>query len=229
MSTSDLWIAGVLLGVALGLQAGGCERSEPRAAQLAAPASVEATPQPGRREQVVLRVRDLGEIRIELLAQHAPATVENFKKLARAGFYDGTTFHRVVPGFMIQGGDPNSRDRDPRNDGRGGPGYFIPDEHNPIAHGPGVVSMANTGRPGSAGSQFFIVVGDAPHLDGNYTAFGLVVEGLDVAERVAAAPRDLYGRHGPVDRPLEDVVVESVRIEPPGSRIASAARAEEAS
>jgi cyclophilin family peptidyl-prolyl cis-trans isomerase len=228
MSRTDLWIATALLGVALGLQAGGCERTEPLETKIAAPRFVEPLPQPGQREQAVLEVRELGEIRIELLADRAPATVENFKKLARSGFYDGTTFHRIIPSFMIQGGDPNTRDRDPRDDGTGGPGYTIEGELSDTAHVPGVVSMAHSGSPDSAGSQFFIVVGNAGHLDGEYSAFGLVVEGMQVVREVARAPRDLYGRHGPVDRPLENVVIESVRIEPPGSRTAAAEPDDEA-
>jgi peptidyl-prolyl cis-trans isomerase B (cyclophilin B) len=221
MSKTDLWIAGALLGVALGLQAGGCDRAEPLETAIAAPRFVEPEPQPGQREQAVLILRDLGEIRLELLADRAPATVENFKKLASSGFYDGTTFHRIIPAFMIQGGDPNTRDRDPRNDGTGGPGYSIAGELNDTAHVPGVVSMAHSGQPDTAGSQFFIVVGNASHLDGEYSAFGLVVEGMEVVREIARTPRDLYGRHGPVDRPLEDVVIESVRIEPPGSQTAA--------
>ncbi len=129
---------------------------------------------------------------------------------------------------MIQGGDPNTRDRDPRNDGVGGPGYNIEDEHNQTAHIPGVVSMAHSGAPRTAGSQFFIVVDRSPHLDGEYTAFGLVVEGMEVVREIARTPRDLYGRHGPVDRPLEDVVVESIRIEPPTSLTAAPAAGDEA-
>lgn len=165
------------------------------------------------RDIAVFSVKDFGEMRVELYDHKAPKTVENFKKLAGEGFYDGTTFHRVIPGFMIQGGDPNTKDRDPRNDGRGGPGYTIPGEVNDTKHVRGVISMANRGRPDTAGSQFFIVVKDAPHLDDGYSAFGRVVEGMDVADRIVAVERDEYGRHGPRDRPLENVVVESIRIE----------------
>jgi cyclophilin family peptidyl-prolyl cis-trans isomerase len=172
------------------------------------------TSQPAERETAVLSIRDLGDIRIELLADTAPETVANFKKLAGEGFYDGTTFHRVVPGFMIQGGDPRTKDRDPRNDGKGGPGYTIPDEINEVAHVRGVVSMANKGRADTGGSQFFILVEDAPHLNRKHAAFGLVVAGLDLVDQIIAVPRDQYGRHGPKNRPIEDVVVEQVRIEP---------------
>ena len=222
MSRTDLWIATALLGVALGLQAGGCERTEPLQIEAAAPKFVEPEPQPGQREQAVLAMEGLGEIRIELLADRAPATVENFKKLARDGFYDGTTFHRIIPAFMIQGGDPNTKNRDPRDDGTGGPGYTIGGEVSDTAHVPGVVSMAHSGSPDTAGSQFFIVLGNAGHLDGEYSAFGLVVAGMDLVRQIGRTPRDLYGRHGPVDRPLENVVIESVTIEPPAALTAGA-------
>jgi len=179
-----------------------------------------AVPDPplGTLPVAVIHVRDKGEIRVELLAHKAPKTVENFITLAESGFYDGTTFHRVIPGFMIQGGDPNTRDRDPRNDGMGGPGYTIPDEFNDESHRRGVVSMANTGHPHTGGSQFFILVGDATHLDGHHTAFGRVVAGMQVADAIAAVERDQYGRWGPLDRPREDVVIESVTIERPRGR-----------
>jgi cyclophilin family peptidyl-prolyl cis-trans isomerase len=115
---------------------------------------------------------------------------------------------------MIQGGDPNTKDRDPRNDGRGGPGWTIPNEANEVSHLRGVVSMANKGRD-TGGSQFFVLVADAPQLDGRHTTFGRVAAGMDVVDRVAAVERDVYGRWGPRDRPLEDVVIESVAIERP--------------
>jgi peptidyl-prolyl cis-trans isomerase B (cyclophilin B) len=182
-----------------------------------APAPVPEPP-PGTLPVAVLHVRERGEIRIELLAHKAPKTVENFVKLAESGFYDGTTFHRVIPGFMIQGGDPNSRDRDPRNDGLGGPGYTIPDEPNDEPQHRGVVSMANTGAPHSGGSQFFILVADAPQLAGHYTAFGRVVAGMAVADAIVAVERDVYGRWGPLDRPRQDVVIEKVAIERPPRR-----------
>ena len=160
----------------------------------------------------VLRVRGFGEIRFRLLADKAPRTVENFKQLAAAHFYDGTTFHRVIPKFMIQGGDPNSKDADPTNDGYGTPGYFIPAEFNDRPHWPGTVSMGRQAARDTAGCQFFIMTtGSEPwrsQLDGQYTAFGEVVSGQDVVDRISEVP------HGPRDRPLENVVVESVRIEP---------------
>jgi cyclophilin family peptidyl-prolyl cis-trans isomerase len=165
------------------------------------------------RDVAVLEVSGFGAIRIELLGDLAPATVAQFERLAESGFYDGTTFHRVIPGFMIQGGDPKSRNRDPRDDGTGVADAMLPDEHSGVSHVRGIVSMANRGRPGTGSCQFFITVADVKRLDGGYTAFGRVVEGMDVVDRIVRVPRDEYGRHGPPDRPLENVVIASVRIE----------------
>jgi peptidyl-prolyl cis-trans isomerase B (cyclophilin B) len=191
----------------------GCGRSEAPPSPAAAPASIGPPPPGGPRPVAVISVKGFGEIRVELMPEIAPATVENFVKLAGEKFYDGTTFHRVIPGFMIQGGDPNTKNRDPRDDGMGGPGYTIEDERSSVSHTRGMVSMANTGKPKSGGSQFFIVVADSPHLDGGYSLFGQVVQGIEVVDRIAAVERDLYGRHGPADRPIQDVVIESIRIE----------------
>ena len=186
-----------------------CSREEPVAAPAAEPTEPPVHTQP----VAVLRVRDMGEIHIALRPDLAPETVANFEKLAGENFYEGITFHRVIPDFMIQTGDPLSKDRDPRNDGMGGPGYKIPDEKNGLHHRRGAVSMVNSG-PNTSGSQFFILVGDAPHLDGKHTIFGRVISGMEVADAIAAAPRDQYGRHGPPDRPMPDVVIESLTIEP---------------
>lgn len=213
-----------LLGLALTLGCGG-ERNEaelvPAPDPDAAPASALPEALPGSLPVATVRVLEFGEIRIELLAHVAPQTVANFEKLAGEGFYDGTSFHRVIPGFMIQGGDPNTRDRDPRNDGMGGPGYTIPDEFGGAPHVRGALSMANTGRPESGGSQFFLLVADAPHLDGKHSVFGRVVDGLDVVDRIVAIERDEYGRWGPPDRPRVDVVIESIRIEAPAATATS--------
>jgi peptidyl-prolyl cis-trans isomerase B (cyclophilin B) len=165
------------------------------------------------RDVAVLEVAGMGEIRVELLADVAPLTVAHFVGLAEEGFYDGTTFHRVVPGFMIQGGDPNTRDRDPRNDGQGGNQRTVKDERPAVSHVRGIVSLAHRGFPNSGATQFFIVVADARHLDGQYAAFGQVTAGMDVADRIVAVERDVYARHGPAERPLTDVVVTRVRIE----------------
>ena len=140
----------------------------------------------------------LGEIEITFLPDKAPGHVENFLKLAREGFYDGCTFHRVIPGFMIQGGDPNSRETDRSRHGTGGPGYQIAAEFNDTSHARGVLSMARSADPNSAGSQFFIVVSDSNFLDGQYTAFGTVVRGIEVADQIVNSERD--GNDNPLER-----------------------------
>lgn len=148
-----------------------------------------------------------GNIVIELLPDVAPKHVENFIKLSKDGFYDGTTFHRVIPGFMIQGGDPNSKDNDRSNDGMGGPGYTINAEFNEISHKRGILSMARSNDPNSAGSQFFIVVKDSTQLDRQYTVFGRVTEGMDVADKIVSVERD--GN----DNPLEKVEMKIKIVE----------------
>ncbi|MDY5006928.1 peptidylprolyl isomerase [Candidatus Allofournierella merdipullorum] len=154
---------------------------------------------------VRITMQDGGVIDLELDAQAAPITVENFLKLVNDGFYDGLTFHRIIPGFMIQGGCPEGT-------GMGGPGWHIKGEFarngvaNPIKHTRGVISMARAMDPNSAGSQFFIMHDDAPHLDGGYAAFGHVVAGMDVVDRIAEVATDYN------DRPLTPVVMESVRV-----------------
>jgi peptidyl-prolyl cis-trans isomerase B (cyclophilin B) len=141
-----------------------------------------------------------GEIEIEFLDDKAPGHVKNFVDLAKKGVYDGTTFHRVIPGFMIQGGDPKTKDAaTPRGmHGTGGPGYTIKAEFNDTSHKRGIVSMARSNDPNSAGSQFFICVSDATFLDRQYSAFGRVVRGMEVADKIVNAPRD--GRDNPNDR-----------------------------
>jgi peptidyl-prolyl cis-trans isomerase B (cyclophilin B) len=141
-----------------------------------------------------------GEIELEFLPEKAPGHVKNFLDLARKGFYNGTTFHRVIPGFMIQGGDPSTKDHQAPRDrhGTGGPGYTIKAEFNDTAHKRGVVSMARAQSPDSAGCQFFICVADSGFLDRQYTAFGRVMRGLEVADKIVNAPRDQ--RDNPKDR-----------------------------
>jgi peptidyl-prolyl cis-trans isomerase B (cyclophilin B) len=185
------------------------------------PAAPAATPDAGvlagPHDVAVLTLRGLGEIRIELLPEIAPKTVANFATLADSGFYDGTQFHRVIPGFMMQGGDPNTKEADAREFGRGGPGYTIEDEFNALSHRRGVVSMANSGTPNTGGSQFFILDTDTPRLDGRHTAFGRVVAGMDVVDAAMNVEIDTYGRYGPRDRPYpEPIVIESIRIEKAG-------------
>jgi peptidyl-prolyl cis-trans isomerase B (cyclophilin B) len=168
----------------------------------------------GPHPHAIIEIRDLGQIRIKLLPEIAPATVENFIKLAEEGFYDGLSFHRVIPGFMLQAGDPLSRGADPRLVGGGGPGYKIQDEFSQFPHTRGVLSMANKGRHNSAGSQFFIVHQDSPGLDGRFSAFGRVVEGIEVVDAIAEVEIDTYGRYGPIDRPHPvSVVIDAIRIE----------------
>ena len=147
-----------------------------------------------------------GVMKVELFPEVAPNTVNNFISLVEKGFYDGTIFHRVIPGFMIQGGDPEGT-------GMGGPGYGIQGEFssngfkNDLKHTTGVISMARSQRPDSAGSQFFIMVDDAPYLDGQYAAFGKVTEGIEVAQAIVSSPRDR------ADRPHEDQIMERVTVE----------------
>ena len=147
-----------------------------------------------------------GIIQVELYPQVAPNTVNNFIYLVKRGFYDGTIFHRVIPGFMIQGGDPEGT-------GMGGPGYGIKGEfaangfQNDLRHTTGVISMARSQRPNSAGSQFFIMVADAPHLDGQYASFGMVIEGQDVADRIVNVKRNWS------DKPKEPQVMKKVTVE----------------
>lgn len=158
--------------------------------------------EPGDRTRATIRVtckgEPWGEIVLRFYPDVAPNHVKNFLDLARQKFYDGTTFHRVIPGFMIQGGDPNSRSPDRSTHGLGGPGYRIKAEFNSRPHKRGVLSMARASDPDSAGSQFFICVADAHFLDWQYTVFGEVVSGIEVADRIAAVKRD--GRDNPLDR-----------------------------
>ena len=132
----------------------------------------------------------LGNIELKFFPDVAPNHVNNFIELARKGFYDGTTFHRVIPGFMIQGGDPNSKNPDRSKHGQGDPGYKIKAEFNDKPHKRGTLSMARAGHPDSAGSQFFICVADSPFLDKQYTVFGEVVSGMDLVDKIVNQPRD---------------------------------------
>ena len=148
-----------------------------------------------------------GNIELKFFPDVAPGHVNNFIELAKKGFYDGTTFHRVIPGFMIQGGDPNSKDHDKSKHGMGGPGYTIKAEFNEKPHKKGTLSMARAAHPDSAGSQFFICVVDAPFLDRQYTVFGEVVSGMDVADKIVNQSRDKS------DNPLERVEMKVKVIE----------------
>ncbi len=154
---------------------------------------------------VIIEMENGGQIKLELDEKAAPNTVKNFKHLVSKGFYDGLIFHRVIPGFMIQGGCPEGT-------GRGGPGYCIRGEFlgngvkNPITHKRGVISMARSMMPDSAGSQFFIMHQNSPHLDGQYAAFGAVTEGMEVVDQIAATPT------GAGDRPKEDMRIKRITL-----------------
>jgi cyclophilin family peptidyl-prolyl cis-trans isomerase len=157
------------------------------------------------KEAAVIDTR-FGRIVFEFFPEVAPKHCASFKKLANEGFYDGTTFHRVIPGFMIQGGDPNSKDADRSNDGMGNPGFTLPAEFNDKPHLRGTVSMARTSDPNSAGCQFFICVAPASYLDRQYTVFGQVIEGLEAVDKIVAVSRDEN------DNPLEPVHMQKVRV-----------------
>jgi len=151
---------------------------------------------------------------LEFWPDVAPKTVENFKTLAQKGFYDGTAFHRIVKGFMIQGGDPVTKDAGREDEwGTGGPGYKIKAEFNERPHQRGVISMARSQDPDSAGSQFFICLGDASFLDGNYTAFGRLIKGEEVLGNIGDTPVKA-GNSGEKSKPLARVGVESIKIMP---------------
>src|SRR6266404_2262930 len=158
-----------------------------------------------------------GDMVAEFWPDVAPKTVENFKKLSKQGFYDGTAFHRIMKGFMVQGGDPNTKDPAKEDSyGTGGPGYMIPAEFNDRSHQFGVLSMARSGDPNSAGSQFFICNGNASQLDHKYTAFGKVIKGDDVLKKISDMPVTM-GRSGENSKPTKRIEVQSVKIVPADS------------
>jgi peptidyl-prolyl cis-trans isomerase B (cyclophilin B) len=199
------------LGAVLALAAGCSQQSQP--SKDAAPKSNSSTETTASNtnEVAVLKTSE-GDLVIEFWPDVAPNHVANFKKLARQGFYDGTCFHRVIPGFMIQGGDPNTKDDSNKGSwGMGGPGYTIKAEFNSKHHARGVLSMARTSDPDSAGSQFFICHADAGQLDGQYTVFGQLVKGFDVLDKIATTPTESP------DRPLKRMNIESVKIVPADS------------
>jgi peptidyl-prolyl cis-trans isomerase B (cyclophilin B) len=170
----------------------------------------------GTNEVAVIKTT-VGEMVVQFWPDVAPKTVENFKKLARQGFYDGTAFHRIIKGFMIQGGDPNTKDPDKEDIyGQGDPGYKIKAEFNDKPHDRGVLSMARSRDPDSAGSQFFICLGRAPHLDRKYTAFGKVIKGEDVLARIGETPVGPNSAGEP-SKPKTRIGVESIKIVPSSS------------
>ena len=168
---------------------------------------------PAPAKEVAIIKTSYGDMTITFWPDVAPKTVENFKKLAREGFYDGTAFHRIIKGFMIQGGCPNTKKGAGGMPGTGDAGYKVKAEFNSKSHVRGVISMARSAHPDSAGSQFFICHGDAKFLDNQYTAFGNVVAGDDVLEKIASVPVK-SGGGGEKSTPIERIEVESVRIVP---------------
>jgi len=167
-------------------------------------------------EVAVIKTNE-GEMVVQFWTDAAPSTIENFKKLARSGFYDGTIFHRIVKGFMIQGGDPNSKDPAKENSyGQGDPGYKIKAEFNDHSHERGVISMARGPDPDSAGSQFFICLAPVRRLDGQYTTFGKLIKGADVLEKIGEIPVTRNSA-GETSKPTKRVVIESVKIVPADS------------
>jgi cyclophilin family peptidyl-prolyl cis-trans isomerase len=180
-----------------------------------APPAAKAAPEkgamdkPAGKKEVAVIKTSMGTIVFEFLPDVAPKMVENFKELAKTGFYNGTTFHRVINGFMIQGGDPNSKDNDPTNDGGGdGPRKMPAEFTNKYSHTRGIVSTARLGNDVNSGScQFFIVQKDSKFLDNQYTIFGRVLEGMDIVDQISMVPKDKN------DRPLKNVTMEKVSIE----------------
>src|SRR2546430_11146878 len=187
------------------------------AATFAAEEKKETLPMTTASNEVAIIKTSEGDMVVQFWTDAAPNTVDNFKKLARQGFYDGTIFHRIVKGFMIQGGDPNSKDPAKENSyGQGGPGYKIKAEFNNHSHERGVISMARGPAPDSAGSQFFICLAPAPRLDGQYTTFGKLIKGDHVLEKIGDTPvtRNSMGENS---KPTKRVVIESVKIVPADS------------
>jgi peptidyl-prolyl cis-trans isomerase B (cyclophilin B) len=167
-------------------------------------------------EVAVIRTSE-GDMVVRFWNDAAPNTIENFKKLARSGFYDGTIFHRVVKGFMIQGGDPNSKDPAKENKyGEGGPGYKIKAEFNNHSHERGVISMAREPNPDSAGSQFFICLAPVTRLDHQYTTFGKLIKGNDVLDKIGETPVTRNSA-GEMSKPTKRIVIESIKIVPANS------------
>ncbi len=203
-------ILGCLAAIALLAPNAFSEDATPTPSPTATP-SMSPSPSPSANEVAVIKTSE-GEMVAEFWPEVAPKTVENFKKLAREGFYDGTAFHRVIKGFMIQGGDPLTKDDSKQSRwGTGDPGYKIDAEFNPKTHERGVLSMARSQDPNSAGSQFFICHGAPKFLDGQYTAFGKLIKGDDVLEKIATTPTTAP------DRPVTRMNVESIKIVPADS------------
>ena len=205
-----LFLVTGLLSLGLGLTAGYSQNEKK-----------ETKTEPAKQEQKTVSTNEVaviktsaGEMTVEFWSDVAPKTVENFKTLAKKGFYDGTAFHRIIKGFMIQGGDPLTKDPSAEARwGTGDPGYKIKAEFNERPHVKGVLSMARSANPDSAGSQFFICLDAAPHLDRKYTAFGKVTKGLDVLEAIGNTPVG-QSAGGEPSKPQKRIEVQSIKIEP---------------
>jgi peptidyl-prolyl cis-trans isomerase B (cyclophilin B) len=173
----------------------------------------EKTPMNSSNEVALIKTNE-GEMVVQFWTDAAPNTIENFKKLARQGFYDGTIFHRIVKDFMIQGGDPNSKDPGKENSyGQGGPDYKIKAEFNDHPHDRGVLSMARASDPDSAGSQFFVCLAPVHRLDHQYTTFGKLIKGDDVLDKIGNTPVERNAQ-GEMSKPTKRVVIESIKIVP---------------
>jgi len=206
----NLWTV-CALTLALGLSLARAEESKKSETKPAANSEATKDEAKPAKEVAVIKTSE-GEMVLEFYPDVAPKHVENFKKLAKKGFYDGTCFHRVIKGFMIQGGDPNTKDESKKASwGTGGPGYSVNAEFNKKPHVRGTLSMARSNDPNSAGSQFFICHGAPSFLDGQYTVFGQLIRGDDVLEKIATTPTE-----GP-DRPVKRMSIESVKIVPADS------------
>ena len=214
MKTLLLTVAAVLaLGVIQGRAGDG------KKANASVAAAVEAskdTKKSVNTNEVAIIKTSKGEMVVEFFSDVAPKTVENFKGLSAKGFYDGTAFHRIIAGFMIQGGDPLTKD--PANEARfgtGGPGYMIKAEFNSRPHVKGILSMARSADPDSAGSQFFICHGDASFLNNKYTVFGKLIKGEDVLDKIAGTP--VGSNRGEMSKPKERITIDSIKLVPADS------------
>src|SRR2546426_5862663 len=206
-----------LLSVVLGMFVIGTawadDAKAPAAKPEGKPAAKAMKPAAKPTDEVAILDTSKGRMVVEFWEKDAPSTVANFKKLARQGYFDGTGFHRIIKGFMIQGGDPKSKNANASDLGTGGPGYAIKDEFNSHLHVKGVLSMANTGTPNSAGSQFFIMHGPSPNLDGHYTAFGHLMAGMDVLDKIANPPTGPNpSMPNENSKPMEWTTLKSVKI-----------------
>ncbi len=208
-------LLGCLAALALGVTNARSEEASPSPSTTAKPTM---TPEssPAAKEVAIIKTSE-GEMVAEFWPDVAPKTVENFKKLAKEGFYDGTAFHRIIKGFMAQGGDPLTKDPAAESRwGTGGPGYKVKAEFNKKAHERGVLSMARSSDPDSAGSQFFLCFGKVAQLDGQYTTFGKIIKGDDVLDKLANVPVTM-SNGGERSKPVNRVALESVKIVPADS------------